>query len=238
MPNSKIPTEIAEKLKTAGGISKTSFENKNDILINENLHHECGYSLMDGGYYLVSMYAPMPEVTKEMVEWWFRWHTQESERYQAWYPGEHKKTSYARKNESYFANKKTPEFQPNTQYPTESVGSFAMPLAIDFVTPENFGFDESLMEENNVETIVCGHVSAFKGLIPNTEMAHVFFKSGDGLLLVSRFWLGKNVKNKLVKKLFVTEKQAKDMATHCCVEYRNFATKIPQMYHEWLDENS
>lgn len=238
MPNSDVPREIEEKLKTSGGITKTLFGNKNDILANENLRLDCGYSLMDENYYFVSMYAPMPNVTKEMVTWWFWWHTQESERYQAWYPGEHKSTSYASKDKSYFLQKQTPAFQPNTQYPVERVGSLAVPLSIDFVTPKEFGFDEVLMKNNNVETIVCGHVGAFKGLIPNTEMAHIFFKTDGGLLLVSRFWLGKNVKNKFLKKLFVTEKQAKDMAYHCCVEYRNFSAKIPLMYQEWLSENS
>ncbi|MFI3327466.1 MAG: hypothetical protein R3Y35_15035, partial [Clostridia bacterium] len=64
MPNSDVPVEIVEKLKTSGGITKTLFENKNDILRNENLHLDCGYSLVDDNYYLVSMYTPMPNVTK------------------------------------------------------------------------------------------------------------------------------------------------------------------------------
>lgn len=238
MPNSDVPIEIIEKLKISGGITKTLFENKDDILTNENLHFDCGYSLMDDNYYLVSMYTPMPNVTKEMVAWWFWWHAQESERYQAWYPGEHKGISYARKDKAYFSQKQTPKFQANTQYPVECVGSFAMPLSIDFVSPKEFGFDESITKDNDVEIIICGHVGAFKGLVPNTEMSHIFFKKDDGLLLVSRFWLGKNVTNKFLKKLFVTEKQAKDMAYHCCVEYRNFSRKIPLMYHEWLSENS
>lgn len=142
-----------------------------------------------------------------------------------------------KKDSNYFSYKLTPEFKPNTQYSIERVGGLTVPLSIDFVTPEEFGFDNNIMMNNNVEIIVCGHVGAFKGLIPNTEMSHIFFKTDNGLLLVSRFWLGKNVKNKLIRNINMTEKQAKGMAYHCCVEYRNFANKIPSMYFEWLNEN-
>lgn len=235
-PNCTVPRDIEAKLEKSGGITKTLFQDKNSVLTEKKLHLECGYTLIKDDYYLVSMYTPMPNVTKEMVEWWFWWHTQSSERYRAWYPKEHVSTSFAKKDKEYFAHKTTPPFQSNTQYPVEKIGKLFAPLSINFVSPEDFGFDKKIMEQNNVETIVCGHVGAFKGLIPNTEMSHIFFKDEDGLLLVSRFWLGKCVKNKVVKKIFVTEQQAKDMAYHCCVEYRNFANKIPKMYAEWLEE--
>ncbi|MFI3211540.1 MAG: hypothetical protein R3Y64_10905 [Peptostreptococcaceae bacterium] len=236
IPNASIPDEIKKTIKNKGGITKTLFENKNDILVNNELKYECGYEEIDD-YYLVSMYTPMPKVTKEMVDWWFWWHPQDSIRYKSWYPGEHKGISYSKKNKLYFSNKEVPIFENNTQYPVEKVGKLYAPLSIDFVTPEEFGYDLNLMKENDVETIVCGHVGAFKGRIPNTEMSHIFFKDKDGLLLVSRFWLGKLVKSKFLKKKLVTEEQAKCMAEHCCVEYRNFALKIPQMYNEWLEED-
>lgn len=235
MPNCIVPSDIELKLKKTGGITKTLFQNKNSILTEKELQLECGYTLIEDDHYLVSMYTPMPNVTKEMVEWWFWWHPQASERYRAWYPKEHKSISFEKKDKEYFSHKVTPAFKTNTQYPIERIGNLFAPLSINFVSPEDFGFDKQSMEQNNIETIVCGHVGAMKGLIPNTEMAHIFFKAEQGLLLVSRFWLGKCLKSKIVKNFFITEQQAKGMAYHCCVEYRNFANKIPAMYTEWLD---
>lgn len=49
-----------------------------------------------------------------------------------------------------------------------------IPLRIDFVTPEEFGFSKSIMEENDIPLIVCGHVGALKGLVMHTEMAHFY----------------------------------------------------------------
>lgn len=231
MENEKIPEDILKNIANEGDITKTSFADKNNILINKNLHLETGYTKMEEDYYLVSMYTPMPNVTAEMVNWWFWWHAQGSARYRAWYPKEHISISYSKKDREYFNQKTMPEFKANTQYPVERVGKLVAPLSIDFVDPMDFGFDKNAIEKNNIETIVCGHVSAFKGLIPNTEMAHIFVKADKGLLLVSRFWLGKNVTNKFLKKLLVTEKQAEEMAKHCCIEYRNFNKRISIMYN-------
>lgn len=54
-PNSKVPIEIATKLESVSDITKTLFENKNDILEDKKLHLECGYERLED-YYLVSMY--------------------------------------------------------------------------------------------------------------------------------------------------------------------------------------
>lgn len=236
MPNATLTAEMETTLKTSGGITPVEFEDKNNILTDHSQWEECGYEKLSDGSYLVSMVTAMPKVTKEMVTWWFWWHAQDNARYQAWYPSEHYAISYHKKNKEYFSSPTVPDFQPNIQYPVERVGKLVAPLCIEFVCPEEFGFSLDLMAENQVETMVCGHVSAFKGLIPNTEMVHILVQGADCPLWVSRFWIGKNLKNSLLKKMLVTEEQAKGMAIHCSVEYTNFAEKIPQMYQEWVKE--
>ncbi len=239
MENAQMPADIAEKIATAGGITSISFEDKNLLLQHPELKMECGYDKLENGDYLVAMYCPMPEVTREMIEWWFWWHPQANERYEAWYPGEHTKISYAKKDAHFYEQKTVPTFEPTTQYPYESVGALTLPLAISFVSPASFGYAPELMKKSKVSITICGHVGAFKGIIQNTEMSHIFFEESEGgLLAVSRFWLGARLKNKLLRKIFLTEKTAKDMATHACIEYRNFATKIPMMYAEWKAENN
>ena len=107
-----------------------------------------------------------------------------------------------------------------------------MPLRIDFVTPEQFGFSPEIMQDNHVATVVCGHVGAFRGLIYHTEMSHIYFEREDGLFMVGRFWIGRLLKNGLLRKALLTEDTAKGMATHCCIEYRNLANKLPMLYRE------
>ncbi len=230
-PLPQIPREISDAL-SRNEITLTPFEEKNDILANRSLQNEAGYKKTADGSYLVSMYCPMPNITPDMIEWWFWWHPQKNERYQVWFPGAHVSNRYPKKQASYFQCEQRPEFRNNTQYPDEKIGGTRMPLRIDFVTPEEFGFSKSVMQENDIPVIVCGHVGAFNGLIWHTEMAHMFKQTEDGLFMISRFWMGKTLKNPLLRNLVLTEDMAKGMAEHCCIEYRNLLEILPVLYQE------
>lgn len=227
----QIPEDFLDQLSNSD-ITLTTFTEKNAILKDTQLRCEVGFGQFPDGSYLVSMTCPMPGITSEMIAWWFWWHPQADERYQRWFPGEHYSVSYDKRNKDYFLQSTLPAFQPNTQYPVERIGSMKMPLRIDFVLPEEFGFSRQTMEENNVPIIVCGHVSALRGLIPHTEMAHIFFRTEDGLLLTSRFWIGKTLKNKILRKVILTENTARGMAEHCYLEYRNLAKMLPDLYRQ------
>ncbi len=231
-PLPQIPSEIAEAL-TKKEITATPFEMKNEVLSDKELQREVGYVKMSDGTYLVSMICPMPGITAEMVDWWFWWHPQANERYQVWFPGEHYAVGYSKKQKEYFSQISCPPFQNNTQYPVEKIGSAKLPLRIDFITPEEFGFSKKVMDENSICRIVCGHVGAFNNLVRHTEMAHIFKETENGLFMFSRFWLGKTMKSSLLKKLIINEAMAKDMAEHCCKEYRNLCEILPLLYEKY-----
>ncbi len=144
----QIPEDVLERLSNSE-ITLTFFEEKNAILKDTNLQREVGFGRFSDGSYLVSMTCPMPGITPEMIAWWFWWHPQAVKRYQMWFPGEHYSVSYDKHNKDYFAQSSLPTFQPNTQYPVERIGSIKMPLRIDFVSPEEFGFSKQAMKENN-----------------------------------------------------------------------------------------
>lgn len=231
-PLPQMPTAIIDALGKKQ-ITKTPLERKNEILSNAELQAEVGYTKMDDGTYLVSMVCPMPHITVDMIEWWFWWHTQDNLRYQVWYPGAHISIKYHRKDRAFFEQQAVPDFVPNTQCPVERIGGMKMPLRIDFVTPEQFGFSRQLMEENNISKIVCGHVGAFNNLVKHTEMAHIFKQTEDGLFMISRFWLGNTMKSSLLRKLIITDDMARGMAEHCCIEYRNLCEILPMLYKEY-----
>lgn len=100
----KIPDEIQNAL-SKNRISSTTFYEKNDILKLEKLQKEAGYKKMEDGSYLVSMYCPMPNITSEMIEWWFWWHPQRNERYQVWFPESHFSIGFS-KNKKIILNAK------------------------------------------------------------------------------------------------------------------------------------
>lgn len=230
-PLPKIPEDICERLEHPD-ITLTTFEEKNEILHNRSIQEEIGYRKMEDGSYLVSMTCPMPGITPEMIRWWFWWHPLKTERYQVWYPGEHLSIHYSEKQAKYFEQSDCPEFQNNTQYPKEYIGGIRMPLRIDFVKPEEFGFSQKEMRDNNIPMIVCGYVGVFNGLIWHTEMAHIYKQTDGGLFLISRFWLGRTM-NPLLRKFIITDKMAKGMAEHCCIEYRNLWEILPVLYNQY-----
>ncbi len=228
----QIPLEISNALRE-NAITSTSFACKNRILSSDKLQNEVGYIKMDHGTYLVDMICPMPGITVDMIEWWFWWHPQDNTRYQVWYPNDHVGIHYHKKDRTFFEQPSVPAFTPNTQFPTERIGGVKMPLRIDFVTPEEFGFSPQAICDNNVAKIICGHVGAFNNLVRHTEMAHIFKKTENGLFLISRFWLGETLKNPILKKLIVTDAMAKSMAEHCCIEYRNLCEILPDLYNKY-----
>ena len=226
-----IPDEIRAKLDDPQ-ITLTPMEQMNNILLDTSLQNEVGFAQFPDGSWLVSMVCPMPGITKEMIDWWFWWHCQEDLRYQVWYPGDHISIKYHKKDRSYFERSTMPDFRPNSQCPVEKIGGATMPLRLDFVTAEQFGFTREALEQGNIATVVCGHVSAFNGLVPHTEMAHIYKQSEDGLFMISRFWLGKTM-NPLLRKFIMTSKMARGMAEHCCIEYRNLVQILPRLYQQY-----
>lgn len=213
-------------------ITSTAFCDKNKILSSETLQNEMGFRRLSNGNYLVSMTCPMEGITPEMINWWFWWHPQKSERYKAWFPGEHYSVSFAKKDKAYFNHNELPSFKENSQFPIERIGKIVMPLRIDFKTPENFGFSKKIMEENDIPLIVCGNVSAMGGLVSHTKMAHIFKKTENGLFLISRFWIGETLKNPLLRKVILNDDTAKGMAEHCYVEYRNLVEVLKVLYNK------
>lgn len=143
-PLPAIPEDIQTQLDHSS-ITLTAFEDKNDILKDASLQQEVGYRRFPDGSYLVSMTCPMPGITPEMIAWWFWWHPQADERYQVWFPGEHYSISFDKKNKDYFSQPTVPAFRPNTHYPTERISNARLPLRIDFVSAENFGFSAQVI---------------------------------------------------------------------------------------------
>ncbi|WP_130811178.1 DAPG hydrolase family protein [Olsenella sp. Marseille-P4559] len=227
----EIPADIAAALDEQS-ITLTPFSQRNDILLDPRLQGEAGYRFFDDGVTLVSMYCPMPGVTREMVDWWFWWHPQANARYQAWYPGAHKSIGYARCDAGYFAAPEQPPFRDNDQYPVETIGGRTANLVIHFRSPKEMGFSPEAMRRAGVGTVVCGRVD-LRHLFTHTEMAHVFLREEDGLMLVSRFWMGQDIRCKSLRRAVITDELARGMAEHCCVEYRNLARILPWIYREF-----
>ena len=57
-------------------------------------------------------------------------------------------------------------------------------------------------------------------------------KQESGLDMFSRFWMGRPIKVKPLRKI-MTDDMVRGMAEHCCIEYRNLAEILPGLYKEY-----
>lgn len=203
-------------------------------MTEEYLQKEAGFTFLDDkAHGLVAMYCPMPGVTAEMIRWWFWWHPQENQRYQIWYPSEHYTNTYPKKDRNYFEQSNIPHYTPNyTNYAKERVGNFKATFQLDFKQAEEAGFSSQLMKENHIPLILSARVG-MKHLFAHTEMVHIFKETEDGLFMFSRFWMGEALNNDFLRKQLISENVLKGMAEHCCIEYRNLAEILPDLYETY-----
>ena len=203
---------------------------------------ETGWCRMADRTGYAAVRTAMPQVTGDMIDWWFDWHQRDPIRYQLWFPGAHRSTSY------------TPAPQPaarphwhTVHYPVEDVGLGMTKLRIAFLPPTHLGFSTDALDDPRVATIVGGLVGEPRRHLQHTVMVHVFLNSdGGGLVQRSRFWLGgaiapygprpiraalgRALNTPAVRRIAVPDKAPRVMAEHCAAEYANLAAILPELH--------
>ncbi len=256
--NKKLPAIPDDVMKAihSGPIDSTEallFENINDLLKPGYHARENGYCQLPNGIGYVSVLTNMPEVTGEMIEWWFWWHALENLRYKIWHPEAHLGISVENRIRMLNAKLSYPErYLYNSQYPIENIGRGVESFSIRFVSPQDFGFDEDKLKKAGVATIICGVIGTRNMKIQHSVMCHFVRKKGSGIEMRSRFWLGRSIRlknkflngafnNLLNSKLFrngiIGKKTPYKMAQHCAQEYNNLAEILPELYRDYGGDN-
>jgi phloretin hydrolase len=213
-----------------------------DHLLNPApLSAETGWCTLPDGVGYVAVRTPMPEVTGEMVEWWFDWHPRDPLRYRIWHPPAHSDNSFE------------PPTRPDAKlhwgavhHPVEDVGTGTVRARIAFRRPTDLGFSTDALDDPAVGAIVCGEVGDDRRRVRHSAMAHVFLRDADGLVLRSHFWLGALIRpylpaalagpaarvlnNRAVRSVALPTGLPRALARHCAEEYANLATLLPELY--------
>ena len=220
-------------------------EDRNDLLNPGYFPEETGYCVMPNGNSYVANLTKMPGVTAEMFDWWFAWHPLEPLRYKIWDPDEHFNVQVSDENRKRLLDHNIPVRERNwgcTHFIHEHIGELKLPPlpegaaekkigGLNFVSPEDYGFDMNRFKSPNVATAICG------------PMCH-FLREVNGVMeLRSRFWTGYKIVN---KKAEIDPKHpsnaipnnemraflAKQLALHCIKEFTHLAKILPQLYAE------
>ena len=197
----------------------------------------------------------MPGVTADMVNWWFAWHTLDPLRYKIWYPPGHKKAIVNLRARKRILDPNTPaplKFQGITHQVVEGISSSAPShLWINFLTPEEMGFDMKRFHSPNVETVVggCGTNAGTTDDPPpslvrgGSFMMHFIRAIPGGIEYRTRFWIGYRMVNRvpvciLPPGVVLPVNMPRGLFQHNIDEFSNLRSFLPQIYQEernnWL----
>ena len=235
----KIPEEKIALLEKSSATEIVPFEQKDLFLRGEDKNFcQIGYGVAGNGAGFVCNETFMPNVTVEMLEWWFAWHSVGSDlRYKIWDPEDH---YFARAdNAAYVCDENVPVNQKTwgvNHYIIEDVGAGPDFLKLCFKRPKDFGYDEKIIGTEKCQSLVCaigaGNCAA--------AMTHKFYKVDGGAMLCSRFWIGfAEVEGKIICTLpegaKVPVEVAKGLFAHNIKEFSNLAAILPEVYAENKD---
>ncbi|MCI8895419.1 MAG: hypothetical protein HFI41_12360 [Lachnospiraceae bacterium] len=220
----------------------TAIQNRNDILKPGYLAVENGYCRMADGSGFVATKVEMPGVTQEMVDWWFIWHGLKDLRYKVWCPTQHYGIHVLERDLPKRLNQALSFKQRNwgtTDVVTEDVGDGPKTMHLTFLSPEDYGYDPSLVP--NAEVIVSANVTEPETGLGLITFSHVIRRIPHGIEYRSHYWQGyqinehgEAVKTSVPEGGFSMEIM-KGCAYHSLEEYHNLAVILPKLYGMYRD---
>lgn len=208
---------------------------------------ESGFTQLPSGEMFVAVKTNMPGVIGDMIDWWFGWHSNESQRYKLWHPHAHMRAAIKHSSTGREKLSDRERYVGNTSYVEEYIGNSVQKLAIQFKPPGDFCLDESKFEMAGVHTAVCANVGLASLPVDFGKFVHLIRETNDGCEMRSRFWLGKlslqgksesHVINRLlgagaISKFAVGRALGHDMVVHCAMEMTHLASFLPALYTEY-----
>ncbi len=215
----------------------------NRLLEPGYLPFENGFARMEDGTAHVAVLTQFPGATAEMIDWWFAWHGDETERYKLWHPQAHLYTEWRdpRRGQRLTCRQK---YVGNTSFVDEYVGPSIQRLAIQFREPKEFGFDEASFEDAGVGTAVCARVGFSDRPVDSGYLIHLIRETSEGCEMRSRFWIGEvhlrvlpeeNVIDGLLNRRALRNRilpirVGRDLFIHCAEEMNHLASFLPQLF--------
>lgn len=222
-------------------------EQMNDLLNPGDLDTEIGWCNLANGAGFIANKIVYPDVTAEMIDWWFAWHPVEDLRYRIWYPPQHAGIMLSPEGRARLMDETIPWSERNwgvTHHVTENCNCGMDNVTISFKSPQDFGFDMSRWKRPNVATFAGGQgwaVSVDKtdeSITAPAMMCHIFRETEAGLEHRTRFWMGYRLSNgrpelTLPPGVAVPPVAVQGLARHNVCEFTRFKTFLPRIYKEF-----
>ncbi|MBZ0129144.1 MAG: hypothetical protein K8F59_08510 [Rhodobacteraceae bacterium] len=219
----------------------------NDLLNPGDLDVEIGWCNLENGAGFIANRIIYPEITADMIDWWFAWHALEDLRYRIWYPPQHGGIMVSPEARKRLLDPAVPFAEKNwgqIHHVTEDCNCGMENIDINFLSPTSFGFDTSRFKEPFVSAFAGGQgwaVTVDKtdmSITAPAMMCHIFRQHPDGLEHRTRFWMGYRLSNgtpelSLPPGISVPVEAIQGLARHNVKEFTRFKYFLPRIYAEF-----
>lgn len=242
-PLATIPQEKLDVWKgpAAEPAMALPFEDRARFQDSETPGIDNGFCVAPNGTGFVANTTFMPNVTAEMFDWWFGWHSVTSDlRYKLWDPEDH---WYARaQNPDYVKDPAVPNSQKTWGVDHEIIEDIGLggpeKLLLKFQRPSNLGYNDGKVGSDSCLAMVCAYGVGDTPAV----MTHIAKKAEGGILFCSRFWMGYgpdgqgNIVKLLPDGVSIPEMGPRALYGHNIKEYSNLASILPAIYAEEKDK--
>ena len=222
-------------------------ERLNDLLDPGELAVEIGWCNLPNGAGFIANRMIYPQVTAEMVDWWFAWHPLEDLRYRIWYPPQHAGLMLSPEGRRRILDPAIPNREKNwgvVHHVTENCNCGMENIDIHFLSPRDFGFDMSRWREPYVSTFAGGFGWAVavnktdESITAPALMCHIFRQHPQGLEHRTRFWMGYRMSNgrpelTLPPGVKVPAAAVRGLARHNVCEFTRWGEFLPRIHREF-----
>ena len=242
-----VVREVAVAAARAGiqpASSAIGLNETNRLLDSGYLTMETGWARLDNGMLYVAAHTPMPNVTGEMIDWWFAWHDTGSA-YTLWHPRDHISAVWQKP-----IDRSLPwheQYIGSTSEIIEYIGSTLEHLNVSFKPPSNY-FDISRFDAAGIATAVCARGGPRLEKLWSAHLIHQIRKTDDGVEMRSRFWLGDVdasqkgwigkllnpfLNTKFMRKRLIPDGMGRDLMLHCSEEMYHLGQILPKLYQRF-----
>lgn len=203
---------------------------------------ENGFGFSPDGALHVAARTELPDVTPEMIDWWFGWHSEEPARYKLWHPRAHVHACWDRPEGN--ALRGPARYLNRVSFVDEYLGSRLTHLAIGFVPPARFGLPEASAEA----TFICARCGLADTWLQGGALIHHVRSVPGGSEMRSRFWVaGKHARlerdgpwNSLLRAAARWVGPGPDdgraLLVHCAQEMAHLGTFLPALFSRLGEE--
>ena len=207
---------------------------------------EIGWCNLPNGAGFIANRMIYPDVTADMVDWWFAWHPLEDLRYRIWYPPQHGGIMLSPEGRKRILDPSIPNREKNwgvVHHVTENCNCGMENIDIHFLSPQDFGFDMTRWKEPYVSTFAGGFGWAVavnktdESITAPALMCHIFRQHPKGLEHRTRFWMGYRMSNgkpelTLPPGVKVPAEAVQGLARHNVCEFTRWGEFLPRIYKE------